>query len=183
MEIPEFRTERLFLRGIRESDSASYKKHFVDYEVIRYLSSTVPWPYPEDGITQFIRGHILPNQGNNRWGWGIFLKESPDEMVGGVELWRPGTPENRGFWLGRKYWGMGIMTEAVFPVTECVFNELGFEVLVFSNALGNTRSRRVKEKTGARLLRVEPAKFVDPTFTEHEIWELSKIDWEASNHR
>ncbi len=85
------------------------------------------------------------------------------------ELWRDGHPENRGFWLGRKFWGRGLMTEAVEPVTDYAFNELGFERLVFSNAAGNTRSARIKEKSGAHLRRVEPAKFVDPAYTEHEI--------------
>lgn len=55
-----------------------------------------------------------------------------------------------------------------------------FEVsgtLVFANAVGNDRLRRVKEKTGARLIEVRAAKFVDPTYTEHETWELNKQDW------
>jgi RimJ/RimL family protein N-acetyltransferase len=94
-----------------------------------------------------------------------------------VDLWREGKPESRGFWLGRKFWGQGLMTEAVEPVIDHAFDELGFEKLIFSNALGNERSRRIKEKTGARLLGVEPAKFVDPQFTQHELWELEKADW------
>lgn len=113
--------------------------------------------------------------------WGIFLKEAPDELIGAVDLWREGKPEHRGFWLGRKYWGQGFMTEAVEPVMDYAFDELGFDVLIFANAVGNIGSRRIKEKTGARLLRVEPAKFVDPKFTEHEIWELRKEDWKSRN--
>jgi RimJ/RimL family protein N-acetyltransferase len=54
------------------------------------------------------------------------------------------------------------------------FNVLGFETLFFSNSVGNKRSRRVKEKTGARLLRTEPAKFVNPSYTKLEIWELTR---------
>ncbi len=181
MEIPEFQTKRLLIRGIRKADAFSYAKHFVDYDVIRHLSSTVPWPYPENGVAEFLRDHIIPNQGIDRWGWGIFLKQKPDELIGCIELWRPGTPENRGFWLGREYWGKGIMTEAVVPVTDAAFNNFGFETLVFTNALGNTRSRRIKEKTRAQFLRTEPARFVDPAFTHHEIWELSKVDWQAAS--
>ena len=179
MMIPVLETERLLLKEISEADAPSYAKHFVDYEVIRNLSATVPWPYPDNGVAEFIREHIIPNQGNDRWCWGIFLKLNPRELVGGIELWRPGTPENRGFWLGREYWGIGIMTEAVIPVLDFAFNELGFEELVFSNALGNARSRRIKEKTGAELLRVEPASFVDPEFTQRELWQLSKSDWQV----
>lgn len=179
MPIPEFTTKRLTLRGVRESDAPCYTEQFVDYEVIRNLSAVVPWPYPPDGVMEYIQRTILPNQGNNRWTWGIFLKERPERLIGAIELWRPGSPENRGFWLGRAYWGQGLMTEAVVPVMDYAFDTLGFDVLVFSNARGNSRSRRIKEKTGARLVRTEPAGFVDPAFKEREVWELSKAEWYA----
>lgn len=177
MVLPKFETKRLILKEITLQDAPSYEKNFVDYEVIRHLSSAVPWPYPKDGIVEFINSFILPNQGKNRWLWGIFLKQNPGELVGVVDLWREGKPENRGFWLARKLWGEGIMTEAVEPVTDYAFGELGFVKLVFANAVGNIASRRVKEKTGARLIDVRPAKFVDPKYTEHEVWELKKEDW------
>ena len=179
--LPKFETKRLILRGVVESDAFYWQKHFDDYEVIRNLSAFVPWPYPKDGVLSFLKSSILPHQGIDRWVWGIFLKEAPDELIGVVDLWREGKPENRGFWLSRKHWGQGLMTEAVEPVMAYAFDKLGFNVLVFANALGNIGSRRIKEKTGARLLRLEPAKFVDPKFTEHEIWELRKEDWKSRN--
>jgi len=175
---PELTTRRLTLKAVAERDIPAYERHFVDYEVIRHLSSVVPWPYPEGGVGEYVRGCILPQQGNDRWAWGIFQRIRPDELVGVVELWRPGRPENRGFWLGRRYWGQGFMTEAVAPVNDCAFNVLGFDRLVFSNARGNLRSRRIKEKTGARFLYCAPASFVDPVYTHREIWELTARDWE-----
>lgn len=179
MELPLFETERLLLRGITIDDAASYQKYFVDYEVIRNLSAAVPWPYPEDGIITFINDFILPSQGKDRWMWGIYLKSNPQELIGGVDLWRECKPENRGFWLGRKFWGMGIMTEAVKPVIDYAFDKLGFHRLIFSNAVGNIGSHQVKVKTGATFLRTEPAKFVDPKLNQRELWELTKESWRA----
>jgi len=179
--LPVFETERLILRGITKEDVPAYEKHFIDYNVISQLSGAVPWPYPEDGVMDYICNVILPIQGNDKWVWAIFLKENPDELIGAIDLWREGHPEHRGFWLGHKFWGHGYMTEAVKPVTDYAFDGLGFEKLLFSNALGNVKSRRIKEKTGARFLRTEPAKFVNPEYTEHEIWELTKEEWLASN--
>lgn len=175
--LPVFETKRLILKEISLDDAPSYEKNFVDYEVIRHLSVAVPWPYPKDGIINFIKDFILPNQGKDRWVWGIFLKVNPIELVGVVDLWRECRPENRGFWLAKKLWGQGIMTEAVEPVMNYAFNELRFEKLVFANAVGNVASRKVKEKTRAKLIDVRPAKFVDPKYTEHEIWELTRQDW------
>ena len=176
-KLPIFATERLILREVTEEDAAAYEKNFVDYEVISQLASVVPWPYPAGGVHDFIRHQIVPRQGTDRWVLGILLKAQPSEIIGVVDLWRTGTPENRGFWLGRKYWGKGIMTEAVSPIMDYAFDVLGFERLFFSNAVGNKRSRRVKEKTGARFLRIEPGKFVNASYTEREIWELTRDQW------
>jgi RimJ/RimL family protein N-acetyltransferase len=177
--IAVLRTARLILREVRESDAPAYQKHFVDYEVIGQLSAAVPWPYPEDGVLTWIRTQIIPNQGKDRWIWGIFLREQPEEIIGLIDLWRQGRPENRGFWLGRRHWGRGIMTEAAAAVMDHAFYNLGFEKMVFANAVGNERSRRVKQKTGARWLRTEPATFVNPHYTERELWEITKDEWRA----
>ena len=176
-DLPEFITKRLLLRAVTEADAPAYTAHFVDYEVIRHLSSKVPWPYPDNGVQSFIQSHILPNQGRDRWTWGIHLRQDPIGMVGAIELWRPGTPENRGFWLGRQFWGRGLMTEALKPVMDHAFDTLGFEMMVLANAKKNIRSARIKEKNGARLVRVDPATYVDPSCDEQEVWELTRDDW------
>mgnify|MGYP006271799953 CR=1 FL=1 len=176
-DIKQFETERLILRGVTEADIPCYQKHFADYEIIRHLTKSAPWPYPEDGAERFLKDVILPRQGNDRWMWGIFLKENPAELIGAIELWREGKPEHRGFWLARKHHSKGIMTEAVAPITQYAFEELGFDKIVYANAVGNTASRRVKEKAGATFLYTEPAEFVDPQYTEHEVWELTKENW------
>jgi ribosomal-protein-alanine N-acetyltransferase len=175
--LPQFETKRLLLREVGLADAPSYEKNFVDYEVVRHMSAAIPWPYPKDGIAPFLEQHVVPKQGRDKWMWGLFLKENPSELIGVVDVWREPRPENRGFWLGRRHWGQGLMTEALEPVMDYVFNELGFEKLILSNAVGNRASRRIKEKTGSRLMGVEPAKFIDPVYTEHELWELRKEDW------
>lgn len=175
--LPVFKTERLILREVKLSDIPSYKKNFVNYAVISQLSAAVPWPYPDDGVEWFLNNIVFPSQGKDRWVWGLFLKEKPDEIIGTVDLWREGIPENRGFWLGEAFWGKGYMTEAVAPVMDYAFNNLGFEKLVFSNALGNNKSRRIKEKTGATFIGLRPASFVDPQLTQAETWELTKENW------
>ncbi len=174
---PTLETQRLILKPITLEMADDYEKNFVDYEVINQLSALVPWPYPKGGVAEYLKSLILPTQGESRWSWGLFLKTNSDEIIGCIDLWRPGKPENRGFWLARKHWGRGLMSEAVQPVTDFAFGPLGFDRLVFANAVGNSRSRRVKEKSGARLIAVKPGKYVNPKLTEQEIWELSKEEW------
>lgn len=175
--IPTFITERLILRTVEDADIPAYKKYFIDYDVIRHLTASIPWPYPENGVEEYLTNHVRPFLGVDKWLWGISFKKAPNKMIGAIELWRQGSPEHRGFWLGKPFWGQGYMTEAVQPINDYAFDHLGFEVLRFSNAVGNYRSRRVKEKTGAKLLYTKPKKFVSSEYTEHEIWELTKEEW------
>lgn len=177
-KIPTFETERLILKEVSLADIPSYKKYFHNYSVISQLSASVPWPYPDDGVEWFVNNVILPNQGKDRWVWGIHLKENPDQLIGVIDLWRKGVPEHRGFWLGEPFWGNGYMTEAVAPITDFAFNQLGFDELILSNALGNLKSRRVKEKAGAIMIGTRKTSFVDPALTEAETWQLTKENWE-----
>lgn len=99
------------------------------------------------------------------------------EAIGNVDLFRDSLVENRGFWLARRFWGLGYMTEATDAVTDYAFDVLGFQRLVLSNAVGNVRSRRIKEKAGAVFLRTEPANFVDPGYAAREVWVLTREVW------
>lgn len=172
-----FTTDRLILKSITEKDIPSYEKYFIDYDVVRYLSNIVPWPYPEEGVRWFLENDIWPRNGKDKWTWGIFLKVNKEEMIGAIEFYREGHPENRGFWLGKPFWGKGIMTEAVERINQHTFEDLGFEKLIFANGVGNFASRKVKEKTGCKYLYEEDATFVSSEFTKTEYWELTKEEW------
>lgn len=180
---PEFTTRRLILRSPAISDAVSYQKYFPDPEVLEGLADTVPIPYPEDGALTWLRDHILPKQGHNHWSWGLYLISNPNELIGMISLWRPGTPEHRGFWLAKPYWGQGLMLEACDRITDYAFDELGFESLVFSNAVGNHRSARIKEKMGCKECGRIPGRFVSAKFTEQQLWELSKSQWQTLRNR
>ncbi|SMF12298.1 GNAT family N-acetyltransferase [Pseudobacteriovorax antillogorgiicola] len=177
---PNLESERLVLRPPVMADGPSYQRHFADYEVIRHLYARVPWPYPEGGATEWLKNEIIPKQGQGVWSWAICEKIAPDIMIGGIELKRVASPTNRGFWLGRSYWGRGYMTEAVNLVTQFGFESLGFERMIFDNAVGNDRSARIKVRQGCRKIRTEKAQLVDPSYSEIEIWELTKDDWLAN---
>ena len=179
VKLPEFETERLFLRGVQLKDAKSYEKSFADYNIIQHLSHLVPWPYPKGAVKDFLKKTILPKQGITRWMWVIFLKDKEDTVIGAVDLWREGYPENRGFWLAKQHWGKGFMTEALKPITDYAFNHLRFKKLIFANAVGNNRSRRIKEKTGAVYLKSCPGKFVNLKYKEKEIWELTRENWKT----
>ena len=77
INFPAFETNRLKLRAVTQADVTSYQKYFADYEVISHLSAAVPWPFPENGVQDFLDKFIFPHQGKTQWLWGIFEKQNP----------------------------------------------------------------------------------------------------------
>ena len=73
---PTFETDHLILRPVTTADLPSYQNNFNDYEVVRYLVSMVPWPYPENGVEDYYYNILVPKLGKDYWHWGIFLKET-----------------------------------------------------------------------------------------------------------
>ena len=61
--VPTFETSRLILRQVSLSDVPFWERYFVDYEIISQLSDRVPWPYPANGVVDFLNNVILPPQG------------------------------------------------------------------------------------------------------------------------
>jgi RimJ/RimL family protein N-acetyltransferase len=171
-------TARLVLRPLCLADAAFTQEHFPHWDVVKYLASHVPWPYPEDGAFVYYRDVALPAiERGDEWHWSIRLKENPEQMIGSIALLR-GEQDNRGFWLGLPWHGQGLMTEAAEAVTDYWFNVLGFPVLRVPKAVVNVASRRISEKAGMRLVAVEERDYVSGRLLS-EIWEITAEEWRA----
>jgi [ribosomal protein S5]-alanine N-acetyltransferase len=172
IRLPKFATERLILRRACESDLPEWRQNLTDYDVLASLTEN-PWCY------RFDPQGLAAVQGKSISLWCIFLRESPERLIGMIYLRHEAAPTHRGFWLAKAYWGKGIMSEAVVPIMDYAFDTLCLEKVILGNAVGNLQSRRVKEKTGAVFVRVEPGRYIDPVYTQREIWEMTRQAWEA----
>lgn len=176
--VPTLETARLLLRPLALEDAPALQELFPHREIVQYLSTKVPWPYPADGALQFVRDVALPAmERGEQWLWAIRLKGGPSHLIGVINL-STGRDENRGFWLARQWQGKRLMSEACEAVTGFWFNVLGMERLRVSKAVSNLASRRVSEREGGRLVGVEERDFVSGRL-QAEIWELTREDWNA----
>jgi RimJ/RimL family protein N-acetyltransferase len=176
--VPRLETLRLELRGLELEDARQAQVLFPQWEIVRYLASIVPWPYPEDGALSYYRDHALPAmERGDEWHWSLRLKNAPEQLNGCISLKRKEN-KNRGFWLGLPWQGRGLMTEAVEIVTDYWFDELKFSVMRAPKAIANTASRRISEKTGMRVVAVEERDYVSGRFAT-EIWEITAEEWRA----
>lgn len=151
---------------------------FPRWEIVRYLSARVPWPYPPDGASTFYREVAIPAmKRGDQWHWTLRLKTNPAEIIGSIALLKSEN-KNRGFWLGVPWQGQGLMLEACDAVTEYWFEVLKFPVLRAPKAVANAASRRISKQQGMRVIAQVEHDFVCGRLPA-EIWELTAEEWRA----
>lgn len=107
---PVIDTPRLRLRAPRRSDAARIAALCSDFEVAR-TTARLPHPYGlEDAEAFLASGDTLDPRRQAR-----FVLDHPAEgLVGMLSFFGEPAPATEiGYWLGRPYWGAGLMTEAV----------------------------------------------------------------------
>ena len=176
---PTLETKRLILKQPTIEDAPAIQTHFNNWNIIKNLLDTVPWPYPDDGAHTFLKDSILPRVASgDALLWALRLKEKPNNPIGLIEFRKNpiDRDDNRGFWLAEPYWKQGFMTEAVSRVNDYIFEELNIQRIVICNFEGNEGSRRVKQKTGAKFISICEKPHHEGKI-KSEIWELTAENW------
>ncbi|MHB9806869.1 GNAT family N-acetyltransferase [Pantoea ananatis] len=173
---PEILTERLILKPLTLQDADAIQVVFPQWEIVRYLIDSVPWPYPDGAARDFVANVALPAvEAGKGWFWTIRRRDAETVLIGVISL--KDTPDNhRGFWLVPEWQGQGYMTEASNAVTDYGFNVLNKPVLRTPKAAANVRSVAISVKSGMRLVRTETQRYVSG---EHdaELWEVTRDEW------
>ncbi len=107
-------TERLLLRPPVASDAEQLHRLVNDWSVVRMLSR-LPFPYPRTLTDEWIASTAAQRAGGTAYHLAITGHEDGQELVIGCVGLRldvaPGVG-NLGYWVGRRYWGHGVATEA-----------------------------------------------------------------------
>lgn len=137
------------LRPLVPSDAAALAAHADDRDVWLNLRDRFPHPY----TVADAEAYIAAAAGRERQtSFGIVVE---GEAAGTVSL-VPGEDIARrtaeiGYWLGRRYWGRGVITDAVRAATAYAFAELAMHRVFAVPFVHNAASSRVLEKAGYRL--------------------------------
>jgi [ribosomal protein S5]-alanine N-acetyltransferase len=173
-------TRRLLLRPLQLDDAEQTQRLFPHWEIVKFLTRQIPWPYPADGALTYYRDVALPAiERGEQWHWTLRLRSAPEEHIGSIGLITREDHATRGFWLGLPWHGQGLMTEAAVAVNNYCFDVLGFPLLRIPKAVENVTSRRVSEKTGMRVAATEERDYIAGRLLT-EIWELSADEWRAT---
>ena len=143
-------TDRLILRRWEESDAESLFEYARDPEV----GPIAGWP-PHQSIEE--SREIIRTVFNGAEAYAVCLRED-NRAIGAIELKLNGHTDltergdecELGYWLGKPFWGQGIMPEAVKEMLRRAFEDLGMQKVWIGYYEGNTKSKRVQEKAGFR---------------------------------
>jgi RimJ/RimL family protein N-acetyltransferase len=134
------------LRPWRPSDRAALLRHVNDLAVTRNLRR-VPFPYTEADADWWLG--VVATDPPREGAWAI---EVDGEFVGTIGLERGEDIEAHsvevGYWLGRAYWGRGIVTDALRAVTAAALAEPDIARIFAPVFSWNPASMRVLEKAG-----------------------------------
>ena len=176
-------TNRLLLRRWNMSDAEDLYKYASDPDV----GPIAGWP-PHQNIEE--SRTVIRNVFNGAECYAVCLKED-GKAIGVIELKLNGHTDltgrddecEMGYWLGKPFWGQGIMPEAVNEMLRHAFEDCGMKKVWIGYYEGNYKSKRVQEKCGFKYQ--WKSENVDvPLLGEKRTGHVSlmtKDDWEEMN--
>ena len=178
--IKEINTERLILRTWQESDAEALYKYAQD-PAIGPIAGWPPHTSVEESLNIIRTVFAAPES------CAVELKQT-GEPVGSIGimfgdgLHSAEMQENEaeiGYWIGKPYWGQGLIPEAVRRLMQRCFEDLGINAIWCGYYDGNTKSRRVMAKCGFRFHHTAEGKTspLGDIRTEH-FMKMTKEEWE-----
>ena len=141
-------TERLVMRRWEESDAEDLYRYASDPAV----GLPAGWP-PHQSVDESLG--VIKNVFSGPEAYAVCLK-SDNRAIGAIELKLKGHTDmterddecELGYWIGRPFWGQGLMPEAVGEMLRHAFEDMGMNKVWCGYYDGNTKSKRVQEKAG-----------------------------------
>ena len=141
------KTERLILRPWQEQDAEALYTYASDPEV----GPPAGWP-PHTSVDN--SREIIKNVLSKPETYAVCLKDG--NPIGSIGLQLNGSTDmtdrddecELGYWIGKLYWGQGLIPEASRALLRYAFEELGMRAVWCGYYEGNEKSRKVQTKLG-----------------------------------
>ena len=146
-------TQRLILRRWNQKDAEDLYRYACDPDV-GPIAGWPPHKNPDESRA------VIRDVLNGREAYAICLKEDR-KAIGAIELKLNGHTDltdrddecEIGYWLGKPFWGRGIVPEAVTEMLRRAFEDIGMQKVWVGYYEGNSKSKRVQEKCRFRFQR------------------------------
>jgi ribosomal-protein-alanine N-acetyltransferase len=177
IKAPEFETERLILRDMTSNDVDFILEHFSQNEINRYSSSDNIVSLEE--AQEYYEKYFAATH-STRFRVGIELKETR-ELIGTIGLHKLSKKDlcaELGYDLSQKYWGQGLMNEALKPIIRFGFGVMKLNRIEATTNAENERSIKLLEKNGFIREGVMRKKYhYKGKFQDDVMYSLLKDEW------
>ena len=144
----ELKAERLILRPWKESDAEDLYKFASDPDI----GPITGWS-PHKSVDE--SREIIKNVLSGDEAYAVCLKED-GRAIGAIELIPFGVSDlakgrdecELGYWIGKPFWGRGLIPEAAKEMLRRAFEDLNMNKVWCGYYDGNEKSKRVQEKLG-----------------------------------
>ncbi|MBI5803325.1 GNAT family N-acetyltransferase [Candidatus Pacearchaeota archaeon] len=147
-------TKRLILRDLISKDAKDLVENGNDLIVSRYLA-LVPYPYTIKEAKKFISKCIKDTRKKPRKIYNLGIELKPIRkligMIGLADVNEFNGTGEVGYWLGKKYWRQGIMTEAFTAIIDFAFKKLKLRRIDVSASVENEASNNLIKKMSFKL--------------------------------
>jgi len=167
------KTERLVLRPLVADDAESLHRLVNDWEITRNLA-VVPFPYPRSLADEWIASTQESLASGRAYELAITGHEGDEEMLVGVvglRIDEDARCGRLGYWVGRRFWGHGVATEAAGRLARWALANLDLDRLEAGVITDNPASAAVLQRIGFRQIGEGTDSFL-ARGGEHAVWQF-----------
>jgi len=171
---PPLVTERLILRPLVPEDAEALHRLVNDWEVTRNLA-VVPFPYPRQLADDWILSTRSELAQGTAYHLAITGREGEHEMLVGLVGLHVDAKEHcgrLGYWVGLRFWGHGVATEAAGRLARWALANLNLERLEARVVKDNPASAAVLRRIGFQMTGEGTDHFL-ARGGEHPVWHFT----------
>jgi 8-oxo-dGTP diphosphatase len=149
---PPLATERLILRPLIPEDAEAMHRLVNDWEIARNLA-VVPFPYPRSLADEWILSTRHELSQGNAYTLAITGREGEHEVLVGIvglHVDAKARCGRLGYWVGQRFWGHGVATEAAGRLARWALANLNLDRLEAGVVTDNPASAAVLRRIGFR---------------------------------
>jgi RimJ/RimL family protein N-acetyltransferase len=141
---PELKTARLTLRPLRADDAPRMADLLGDFDIAR-MTTSIPHPFALEDAEEFL-ARVEAGDPDRE---AVFALDAGEGLAGVLGFHRrDGIGPEIGYWLGRPYWGQGLMSEAAGAAMAWAGEAWRQRVVVSGHFADNPASGQVLVKAG-----------------------------------